>query len=92
MCNSPDVPLQDEQLTVTIELRTSLPSILARMGILIQVGHITLCTANDQHSRSSSFIEFYYAAECAAAGELLAYRMRRAYVLCHHTDLHTSHT
>ena len=29
MCKSPDVPLQDELLALTIQLRTSQPSILA---------------------------------------------------------------
>ena len=41
MCKRPDVPLQAELLVLTIQLRTSQPSIrVAWMGILIQVGHI----------------------------------------------------
>ena len=37
MCKRPGIPLQDELLTLTIQLRISQPSILAWIGVLTQV-------------------------------------------------------
>ena len=59
MCKSPDVPLQAELLAVTIQLRTSQPSILAVLhgwNINSSWAHITysgVATAGDMRDASS---------------------------------------
>ena len=52
MCKRPDVPLQDELLTLTIQLRISQPSILAWIGVLTQVSDTLHIPVSYTHLRA----------------------------------------